>query len=47
MLAIQLAGIPLARTQGELTNLQREFLVAAMNERERRAAEAQRSRRRR
>jgi hypothetical protein len=46
MLALQMAGIPLARTQGELSWAQHEFLVAALPEYGRRQADAMSSRRR-
>lgn len=46
MLALQMAGMPLARTQGELSWGQREFLVAALGEYGRRQADAMSPRRR-
>lgn len=35
MLKLHLSGSPLAPTQGELTHAQREFLIYALEERER------------
>jgi hypothetical protein len=40
MLALQMAGIPLARTQGELSWAQEFYLTAALAEYNRRQAEA-------
>jgi hypothetical protein len=38
MLVLHMSGSPLTATQAELTYLQRQFLVHAINERDRRAA---------